>query len=83
MSILDYFCMPGTSFKGNLNPLTKHEVNIRNNLANHIYSLAYSIGERHSKKYKNLQLAITHIKESFLKTKLEIFSQKYLTINTF
>ncbi len=68
MGATDYFMkMPGKSYAGPFLPLSKEETVVRNNLSNHIYTLAGHIGDRNLWKHKELEKAAAYIKEDFEK----------------
>jgi len=57
--------MPGRSYQGTLEPLSEHELALRDQLQAHVVRLAGTIGERNVFRYAALALAADYIRQSF------------------
>lgn len=75
------FSMPGRSYLGDLQPLTKEETEIKNQLMTHIDYLALKIGERNIWNYKKLDAAAVYIEETFKNFGYKVFHQVFKTNN--
>ena len=69
--------MPGTSFQGEIAPLSDYERKVHGRLYNHVFTLSENIGERHVDNYENLIKAADYIMEEFKHMGYEIQKQTY------
>lgn len=77
METMRMFRMPGHSFQGPLPPLTKEQMDIRDQLSIHIEQLAGKIGERNIPNYHNLQKAAQYIESIFKQIGYIVSDQSY------
>ena len=70
--------MPGRSYKGLLEPLSEHELRIRDQLKSHITMLAETIGERNLYHYQALNTAAEHVSQTFQQMGYTVSEQTFL-----
>ena len=68
--------MPGESFEGNLSPLNKNELKLRNELSNIVEMLAVNLGQRSYIHIRALNSTADYIEESLSNAGLSIKRQK-------
>jgi Zn-dependent M28 family amino/carboxypeptidase len=73
--------MPGESFRGQLPPLTQHEVALRDALQRDVEKLAGEIGRRNYAYYNGLQGAADFLKTSLAQAGYQVQQQSYVISN--
>jgi len=74
-----YFsCMPGSSFKGPLAPLTPEQERLRDLLRTHVSALAQGIGERNMQKPESLEKSARYVEAALEGLELEPARHTYL-----
>jgi Peptidase family M28 len=71
------FWMPQQSYRGNLVPLSKEEITMRDFLRQDVQKLAVDIGARNSGQYEQLNAAKAFLADSFTKSGYKLQQQEY------
>src|SRR5437660_263696 len=69
--------MPGSSYHGPFNPLTKAEADSRDRLKATVYTLSGQIGDRSTKRFQGLADSARYIERSFSELGLTVTPQTY------
>jgi len=69
--------MPGKTYNGPLKQLSNEEIILRDNLRNHVYMLAGTIGQRNVFSFKQLYASANYIKSQFNASGYTVIEQKF------
>lgn len=69
--------MPGRTYSGPFTQLRQHELEVRDNLREHVFTLAGDIGERNLWRYEALEQAARYIQSAFEASGYPISDQAY------
>jgi len=69
--------MPGRTYSGPFTPLGQHELEVRDNLREHVFTLAGDIGERNLWRYEALEQAARYIQSALEASGYPISGQVY------
>ena len=70
--------MPGKSYKGSFQPLSKSEQLLSDRLKAHVFMLASKIGERNIWKYNSLEASVNYIERVLIELGYEVKEQEYV-----
>ena len=77
LSLMFFIKMPGSSYSGPFQPLSKYEKEVSVNLKQHISMLAEKIGERNIWEYSNLKASVDYIEKVMTELDYEVNKQEY------